>query len=108
LATILKIIIAKFGYTLDMKVETNIILLWLPIKTHHKNMAYLGHFFYENSFVKVEIIFFMSKFGEIFPKQFKNIAHQWPRSSTHLIPKHIKFLFTNSKAKKKGLTCKIM
>jgi hypothetical protein len=50
-----------------MKVEKNRILLcyWLPTKTHHKNMAYLGHFFHEKSFVKVEIIFFKSKFDKI-------------------------------------------
>jgi hypothetical protein len=50
-----------------MKVEKNKILLcyWLPIKTHHKNMAYLGHFLFEKSFVKVEVIFFRSKFGKV-------------------------------------------
>jgi hypothetical protein len=49
-----------------MKVEKNRILLcyWLPTKTHHKN-TYLGHFFHEKSVVKVEIIFFKSKFGKI-------------------------------------------
>jgi hypothetical protein len=71
--------LAKFGYTLDMKVGKNRILLcfWQPTGTYDQkisiqekknwNLAIFGHFFHEKSTLLIEIIFFRSKFGENSP-----------------------------------------
>jgi hypothetical protein len=43
------------------------------MRTFHKNLANLGHFLQEKSFVKLETIFFKSKFGKNSP--IKEIHH---------------------------------
>jgi hypothetical protein len=77
------------GYTLDMKgffLKTRILLYsWLPTRSYPKNLTDLNFilfnfkiwwiwadFFHAKSFVKVEVIFFSSKFDEISPTTNKN------------------------------------